>query len=311
MNLDFIAIDFETATGNMNSACAVGIALVEDLRIADTFYSLLQPPGLLFHPGNIQIHGITPEMAADAPTLDQLWPEIAPYFTPHCPVAAHNARFDMSVLRKSCSASIPNFPYVDTMEIALPLVQGSRSLAHCSQVLNIDLEHHHNALDDACACAQIAICGLQQAGCLSMWEFLAQAPHVRLNRFRALAPQENFFQRRPSRRFDPARPTDLRPAAPPDPGHPLFGKSLVFTGELSMDRKEAMQLAVNAGALVKSAVTRKTDYLVAGRQDLSLVGEGGLSSKEEKAIGLQKEGLPIRIIGEQEFLHLIHQRPEP
>ena len=61
MNTDFIAIDFETATGHRDSACAIGIAVVEDLKVVDTFYSLIQPPGLLFHPGNVRIHGITPK----------------------------------------------------------------------------------------------------------------------------------------------------------------------------------------------------------------------------------------------------------
>ncbi len=110
----------------------LGIAMVEDLRVVDTFYSLIQPPGLLFHPGNIRVHGITPDMVAHAPTMDQLWPRIRPLFSPHCPVAAHNAAFDMRVLRRSCSAEIPDFPYVDTIPMAAPLVPGSRSLMACA-----------------------------------------------------------------------------------------------------------------------------------------------------------------------------------
>lgn len=186
MNIDFIALDFETATSDPNSACALGIALVEDLRVADTFYSLIQPPGLLFHPGNIRVHGITPDMVADAPTLDQLWPRIRPLFSPHCPVVAHNAAFDMRVLRRSCSADIPDFPYVDTIPMAVPLVPGSRSLAHCAEVLAIDLEHHHNALDDAAACAQVAICAIQASGSLFLWEYLARNPNIRLHSFAEL-----------------------------------------------------------------------------------------------------------------------------
>ena len=44
MNLSFTAIDFETATGYMESACAVGIVTVTDGVISDEYYSLIQPP---------------------------------------------------------------------------------------------------------------------------------------------------------------------------------------------------------------------------------------------------------------------------
>ena len=298
MNTDFIAIDFETATGHRDSACAIGIAVVEDLKVVDTFYSLIQPPGLLFHPGNVRIHGITPDMVKDSPTLDELWPTIAPYFTTHCPVVAHNAGFDAATLRGSCSAEIPDFPFVDSIEIAAPMVPGSRCLAHCVEVLGIELLNHHNALDDAVACAEIAICGLQRANCLSMWEFLAQSPHVKLRRFHALPPPK------------PSKSSRKSPGAY-DPRHPLYEKRVVFTGALSFSRQEAITLAADRGAQVRSKLSPRTDFLVAGHQDLSLVGPSGLSPKEEKAIELQRSGAPLRIIGEQEFLSLVRGKKRP
>ena len=136
MDFDFVAIDFETATSARNSACSLGIVAVRDFQIADTFYSLIKPPALLFHPGNINIHHITPLDVQDAPTLDELWPQIEKYFTPHCPVLAHNAPFDVSVLRNSSTVEIPNFPYADTLDLAADLVEGSRGLANCATELN-------------------------------------------------------------------------------------------------------------------------------------------------------------------------------
>lgn len=208
MNIDFIAIDFETATSDHNSACAIGIAVVEDLRVAETFYSLIQPPGLLFHAGNIRVHGITPEMVADAPTLDEIWPKIRGYFSPHCPVAAHNAPFDVAVLRGSCTAVMPDFPYVDSIEMAASIVEGSRALAHCAEVLHIDLEHHHNALDDACACAEVAIAAIQRAGCLSMWEYLARNTHIKLR---------NLYSEPTAGRGPAPKPKAPKAAKPPAP----------------------------------------------------------------------------------------------
>ena len=40
---DFAAIDFETANNERSSVCSVGIVIVRDGEIIDTFYSLIQP----------------------------------------------------------------------------------------------------------------------------------------------------------------------------------------------------------------------------------------------------------------------------
>jgi DNA polymerase-3 subunit epsilon len=61
-----------------------------------------------------------------------------------------------------------------------------------------------------------------------------------------------------------------------------------------------MQKAVDLGAIIKSGVSKKTDYLVVGIQDKSLVG-----TKEEKAYSLIKEGININFINESAFLNLI------
>ena len=40
---DFAAIDFETANNERTSVCSVGVVIVSDGEIVDTFYSLIQP----------------------------------------------------------------------------------------------------------------------------------------------------------------------------------------------------------------------------------------------------------------------------
>ena len=40
---DFAAIDFETANNERTSVCSVGVVIVRDGEIVDTFYSLIQP----------------------------------------------------------------------------------------------------------------------------------------------------------------------------------------------------------------------------------------------------------------------------
>ena len=40
---DFAAIDFETANNQRSSVCSVGLVIVRDGEITDTFYSLINP----------------------------------------------------------------------------------------------------------------------------------------------------------------------------------------------------------------------------------------------------------------------------
>ena len=67
-----------------------------------------------------------------------------------------------------------------------------------------------------------------------------------------------------------------------------------------------MQQVVNLGGLVKSGVSGKTDYLVVGVQDQSIVGENGISTKEKKAYELIEKGKELKIIKEAEFISLLN-----
>ena len=150
MSFDFLAIDFETANASRGSACSVGIAAVSGLRIVDTYYSLIKPRVAGFDSYNISVHGITDEDVANAKTLDELWQEISCMFSPHTPVFAHNAHFDMTVLLQSLSHEIPDFIYADTLDVAHSLGIAKAKLDNCTDALHIQLEQHHNALDNDC-----------------------------------------------------------------------------------------------------------------------------------------------------------------
>ena len=307
-NFDFIAIDFETATSAMSSACAVGIAAVRNLVIVDEFYSLIQPPGNKYNDLNIGIHGITPEDTKQAPPFTELWPEISRFFSPHVPVVAHNSQFDMSVLRMSATFDIPDFVYVNSMDVAREFVEGSLSLDNCADEMHLCPEgfEHHNAMDDAVVCARILISGLRHFECLSLWEFLALYNLPR-KFFSDLTPMRHLGARggkKPERQAAP-KPSELTPEGDVDEDNPLYGKSIVFTGQLSIDRAYAMQIAVNAGGIVKTTVSRKTDYLVIGVQDEAAVGPGGMSSKQKKALEINESGEGhITILSEDAFLSL-------
>lgn len=74
--LDFTAIDFETANKYANSACSLAAVTMNDDRCVKEGYTLIRPPFMVFDPGNIQIHGITPDQVAHKPKFDALWDRI-------------------------------------------------------------------------------------------------------------------------------------------------------------------------------------------------------------------------------------------
>ena len=152
--MTFTTIDFETATGNRNSACAVGIVTVENGKIIDEYYTLIQPPNNEYNYFTIQVHGITPDKTINAPTFDQIYPEIKKRLQGRI-VVAHNESFDRSVLQKTMAHY-----GLDYSELNLPdrwectyRIYGEK-LNVCCAKYDIEL-NHHEALSDAIACAKL------------------------------------------------------------------------------------------------------------------------------------------------------------
>ena len=54
---DFAAIDFETANFQFTSVCSVGVVIVRNGEISDSFYSLIQPEPNYYNRLNTSIHG--------------------------------------------------------------------------------------------------------------------------------------------------------------------------------------------------------------------------------------------------------------
>jgi DNA polymerase III subunit epsilon len=80
---------------------------------------------------------------------------------------------------------------------------------------------------------------------------------------------------------------------------------VVFTGKLSMPRREAADLAAEAGCDVATSVSQKVTLLVVGVQDLRGTKGRKKSSKHRKAEQLIQEGCDIAIVGEEDFLELV------
>jgi DNA polymerase-3 subunit epsilon len=157
-NMNFTAIDFETATGYRNSACAVGIVTVENGEISTRYYSLIKPPdNYYWKTFTRDIHGISWRDTLNSPTVLEIYPELLRLLRGRT-VVAHNAQFDKNVLINSMkyygldydSLQINNWEC--TLQIYRHKGFSPATLDSCCKKMNIEL-NHHNALSDALGCA--------------------------------------------------------------------------------------------------------------------------------------------------------------
>jgi DNA polymerase-3 subunit epsilon len=114
-SLNFVAIDFETATYRADSACAVGLVKVANGEIVDTAVHLIKPPTRAF--AFTHIHGLTWSDVAESDDFGKLWPRLEPFLDGAAFLAAHNASFDRRVLHACCQT-------YGIVAIALPAAGG-------------------------------------------------------------------------------------------------------------------------------------------------------------------------------------------
>lgn len=190
VTLDFTAIDFETANGHASSACAVGLVRVRDGAVVDRDSWLIRPPTdhNEFLGFNVRIHGITPDMVADAPEWVEQLPRLREFIGTDIAVA-HNAGFDMGVIRQACATTIaptPKLRYICSVQISRKTFDiPSHRLPLAAEAAGFGDFAHHEALADAEACAAI-ICGAAREHEVDDITALAKATGVKIQRLRAI-----------------------------------------------------------------------------------------------------------------------------
>lgn len=155
----FVAFDVETPNRFSNRMSAIGITVIEDGATTQSFYSLVDPE-THFDYYNTLLTGISEETVRGAPTFPQLWERIAPLMSSGL-LVAHNAVFDMSVLKK-CLADYgiewrPYARYICTVQMGRKLLPGMRhNLDVMCRYFGIPLDHHQ-AESDSRACAELLL----------------------------------------------------------------------------------------------------------------------------------------------------------
>lgn len=157
----FAAIDFETANEFRTSLCSVGIVVIKNGDIVDSFYSLIRPEPEYYRYWNTQIHGITFCDTENAPIFPEVWCQLEPLIE-GLPFIAHNKTFDESCLKvcfKLYQMDYPDYNFLCTLQQARKILKGlpDYKLDTVSAYCGFNMNNHHHALADAEACARIAL----------------------------------------------------------------------------------------------------------------------------------------------------------
>jgi DNA polymerase-3 subunit epsilon len=314
MSQSFVAIDFETANSFRGSPCQIGLVRVIDGVVDANYSSLIKPPpGRDHFDGfNSMLHGIRATDVRDAPEMPEVMSALAD-FRGDLPLVAHNASFDMGVLRDSLDAyghPYPNADYFCTLVLSRRVLDlMSYSLPNVASHFGIALGEHHRADADALACAQIAMRLADEKGASGLLE-LAEMSRVRHGRLESTSWLGCQFKGEASERFSPERLAAIREALGMDElnlNSEISGQTVVFTGALgSMTRAEAWARVQAVGGIPAESVTKRTNVLVFGVQDPAHLSPGSSnSSKYLKAEALKASGQAIEVLDELTFLRLI------
>lgn len=166
-DINFIAIDFETATSQRTSICEVGICVVRNGEVVETRSWLVRPEDNRYQYWNIRVHGIRPQDTENAPDFRQVWEEIErTYLDEFDTFVAHNVLFDRSCLQYSAELyriHLPELKWRCSLQLARNIYSfDCNSLDYLCEQLDIPMGTHHRAGDDAEMCARLYLKELKE-----------------------------------------------------------------------------------------------------------------------------------------------------
>jgi DNA polymerase-3 subunit epsilon len=298
-----VVIDFETASTRA-TPCQLAALRFRDGAEIDAMTTFIFQPPECFAGFNIGLHGITPRAVAEAPTWGEVLGRLLE-FSEGAPLVAHNASFDLGVVRDACDLNgleWPNLSYTCTISISRMVWQRlpSYSLPLLCSALKIPVDPNlsHDALYDSRLAGEVLNRAMAEKGVAGLPELL----ECTFVRFGELSPDGWFGSH--LRLSTAAGIPQANVEA--DQDSPLYGKVVVFTGELAMVRREAWSLVAEAGGQPAGNMTKTTDILVCGYQDMIRLASGETKSgKLRRAEALHAGGQQLEILTERDFFRLL------
>lgn len=289
-NLNFVAIDFETANSNYSSICQIGLAFFENGELVKEESQIIDPD-THFDGINVSIHGITAMQVAGYPSFTEYFPELCEKI--EAQVVVHHQPFDHLAYCQACELhqlEQSNSYWLNNSAVVRRTWEQFRQkgygLKNVANYLGIDFKHH-DACEDARAAGLIFI-----EACVLTGKTVEQWAESVENR-RIKPPQKG-----PS--VQKITGDLLQPSTECcNCDNPFFGKKVVISGTYSNwpNRKELAKRIKDLGADIDSAVSTKTNFLFAG----SGVGPSKLT-KMQKNIN---EGKEAAILREDEIIEML------
>nr|WP_314739843.1 exonuclease domain-containing protein [uncultured Haemophilus sp.] len=278
----YVIVDIETANADITNVCQIAIVTYENGEVVDKWETLVNPE-CEFHPINVSIHGIDAYSVKNAPKWCDILPIVKDKFADNL-ICSYGV-FD----RLSLTRLYPYFTnqWLDIIRIVRrawgdQFSKAGYGLANVAYTLGIKLDNHHDALCDVLTAGEILKQAIATSGQdLEYWLERIKKP-INLKTYQKT----------------------VRNLEGNSEGI-LYGETIVFTGELSLPRAKAAEMAAQAGCNVATSVTKKVTMLVLGVQDEYKLKGKALSSKEEKALALIEKGQKIQLLTETDFIKLI------
>ncbi|HCD09308.1 MAG TPA: PolC-type DNA polymerase III, partial [Thermoanaerobacter sp.] len=158
---EFTVFDIETTgLSNINDEIIeIGAVKIKEGKIIDTFETFVNPK-IPISSFITKLTGIDESMVKDAPSIEEILPKFLE-FASNSVLVAHNANFDVSFIKskaKKFNLNVNN-AVLDTLELSRHLYKDLKNykLDTLAEHLQVKLEHHHRAVDDAMATAEIFI----------------------------------------------------------------------------------------------------------------------------------------------------------
>lgn len=299
--MNFVAIDFETANSERHSACEIGLTVVHDFKVVESFSRLIKPRNNWFNSFNTRLHGIDANAVKNEMEFDELWDSELKEYLGNCNLIAHNAGFDIGVLKAVMDQyfmDLPNINYSCSVRLSRKAWPGrkSYSLDKMSDFLGIKLERHHRAGDDAYASAMIALRAFESLRIESFQEINSKLG-LKIGTVRKgdyVGFEKMGYSRNPEIfNLDTSKV---------DSNHKYYQKRFVITGKLKqLTRKKAEVKILEIGGFYQNQIDRNTNYLVVSNSSYSKIKDGYTSKKLDLVADLQNQGYEILIIPEDEF----------
>lgn len=312
--MNFVAIDFETANAERISACSMGLVVVENGIIVDRIYHLIKPTPNKYDYLNTCRHGLSSKDTDDKPMFDEIWNEIEPILRDKY-LVAHNAAFDMEVLRKLTdyfNLQMPECKVVCTKVLSRNTIKAkSFGLEDVVNSLELVYENHHHASCDAEMAANVLLAISKRYNNTDIPTLLSDH-NVKLGSFSIKGYESCTKKRTKSDYSNLMKQTghtslsgdilkkDLSNA---DPNHWLYNKKIVITGVFDFIDRESLAIKLREfGADINTSISKNTDYVIKGNN--------AGPTKIHKIEQLQNEGHDIKIIDTEAVKDVLNS-PKP